>query len=621
MSKSFSTCLLLQDGLSSPELEKTAVNLHPGMAFPPDQGESILLAGGFIAISPENGFPLSPTLQLNADLTNVSLETLKLIALAELNRHNDINYRSYALDANMRACVIGSDLKQLEGFVDTYGGLLELSPLLTKGSSEQIPTALGLSINKGKNGCRIEYKAQSPVDLNLCTYCGECGPSCPEKCISETLFIDYNRCTYCKECETVCPVNAIDVHGAVIEVLDVPAIILLDDQGIEVPEDVDGIFAENDLPRYLSSLYPSQIDEIVSCDNSICQYSSRLGFGCKICQTACNFDAISVVGEGISIDGLKCVECGACVSACPTGALQNERFNDESFFNYSKEIDLPVDGTVVLGSEKTLHSMWWMQKNASFENTFFLHFENIASLSLFHFAYLFDCGARRILVLGDEAEKNQQLEQQIGLTNGIIKGLFGIENAVIQSPVEPSLDVLQEQASGSFGSSERKTYNFVNRRQALGQSLEGLMLRSGEETELIAKDGFLPFARIICDPEKCTHCMACINDCRIQAMRADQEKLTLNHLGVMCVGCAICVRVCPENALSVGPDVFVAESFFTPVELAAAEPMKCKKCGKVFGTKKSFDRVMEILRQKETVDAGHFEYCETCRVVNLFEAE
>lgn len=621
MSKMFSTFLLIQDGLSTPELEKTEVILNPGKGFSHDKGDSILLAGGFRSISVESGFALSPTLQLNSDLTNALPEELKRIALAELNRHNEINYRSYEVDANKRVCVIGSDLNQLQEFIDIYDGLIEIAPLLTKGSSEEIPTALELTVGKGKNGCRLEYQVQSPINLDICTYCGACGPSCPEHCLSENLFIDFNKCTYCKECEAVCPVGAIDVHGAVIEVLDIPAIILLDGQEIEAPEVVDNIFTEQNISKYLATLYPCQIDEVVTCNNSICQYSSRLGFGCKICQNSCQFGAISIVADGIHVDGLKCEECGACVSACPTGALQNERFNDKAFFNYFRSINLPTDGTVVLGAEKSLHNFWWHQKDESLQNVFFLQYENVASLSHFHFTHLLNSGARRVVLIKDEAENSRELDKAVGLTNQIISGLFGIEDVVAQVQVDQLQKILQTEAPGSLGSDSESSQSFINRRQMFGQSLEQLMLRSGQEMTITAELGSSPFARVICDSEKCTHCMACINDCRIEALIADQEQLTLNHHGVMCVGCGICIRVCPEDALSFSPDVPVTQSSFVPVELAVAEAMKCKKCGKVFGTKKSFDRVMEILRQKETVDTDHFEYCETCRVVNLFEAE
>lgn len=183
------------------------------------------------------------------------------------------------------------------------------------------------------------------------------------------------------------------------------------------------------------------------------------------------------------------------------------------------------------------------------------------------------------------------------------------------------MSIVQTEVSGSFGINTDHSFEFLNRRQQLGKALEGLMLRSGQEMRLPVETGPISFSRVICDSEKCTHCMACLNDCQINALIADKDQMALNHLGIMCVGCGICVRVCPEDALSLSPDVSITSSFFTPLTLAEAEPMKCKKCDKVFGTKKSFDRVMEILQNKETVDTSHFEYCETCRVVNLFEAE
>jgi ferredoxin len=371
----------------------------------------------------------------------------------------------------------------------------------------------------------------------------------------------------------------------------------------------------------LASLYPCQVDEVVSCDNSICQYSSRLGFGCMICQVSCQYGAITTDGDGIHIDGLKCEECGACVSACPTGALQNERFDDHSFFTYFRKINLPADGTVVLGTEKSLHSLWWWQKNRTFEDTFFLQYENIQSLSLFHFVHLLDCGARSVLVLTDESGENSELEKQIELANKIIAGLFDTDIAVTQSSVDQFIDVVQIETPESFGCSSDITRSFINRRQALAKSLKGLMVRSGKETSFTAENGPLGFTNVSCDAEKCTHCMACLNECQIGAMVADEEHFILGHLGIMCVGCKICVRVCPENALSISSDVTINTSFFSSTELAKADPMQCKKCGKVFGTKKSFERVMAILSSKEAVDTNHFEYCETCRVINLFEAE
>ena len=169
-------------------------------------------------------------------------------------------------------------------------------------------------------------------------------------------------------------------------------------------------------------------------------------------------------------------------------------------------------------------------------------------------------------------------------------------------------------------SSAKKDAGFINRRQALAVALEGLVKESGRRVTM-RPDGYIPFAAVSCNSEKCTQCMACLNNCRIEAMQADQQQLTLNHLGVWCVGCGLCVRICPEDALTISPEFILNDEFFIPTELAKAEPMACKKCGKVFGTRKSFERVMAILSKKEKVDTSHFEYCDTCRVVKLFESE
>ncbi len=89
-------------------------------------------------------------------------------------------------------------------------------------------------------------------------------------------------------------------------------------------------------------------------------------------------DAIAQNPEGVTVDSFKCEECGACVAACPTGALQNERFNDASFVDYFRDVTLPQDGTVVIGNEKSLHNLWWRQQGKRYEKIFFLQYSTCA---------------------------------------------------------------------------------------------------------------------------------------------------------------------------------------------------------------------------------------------------
>jgi ferredoxin len=624
LAESFSTPLLYQDGSQTAVFEIHDVALRPGQRFVIETVKTPLLAGGFHSISPECGFHLSATLQLNHDLTGVDPAGLEKIAHAELIRKNSVNYSSYSVDLDSRVCVIANDAARLEKFLDTYGGIIDIEPLLVKGSHPQFPTVTELNLDVRGDGCRLDYQIKSAVNIDKCTYCGACGAVCPENCISENLFVDYSLCTLCRECEKVCQTEAIDIHGALGKTLEIPAVIMLGDLRVEIPGNGSRVYYEENLEEFFASLYPCQIDEVVSWQRSICQYSSRIGKGCDLCLKSCQYGAISQTDKGVLVDAIKCEECGACVASCPTGALQNQRFTDADFVSYMEAVMVADDATVVIGDELSLHALWWKNQGRRWENVFFLQYENIESLSLFHFLLLFNQGARRVvLVHGDAAESEKHSGsapgRQLALASHIVSGLCYIDDAVLSCSIDNCAGILDTSTAGSFGRAET-TVDFQNRRQALASQLQQLMERSGRQLEL-SPETFTAFATISCNEDRCTECMACLNDCRIGAMIANQEQLVLNHVGALCVGCGLCVSICPENALSISSRVTLAPPFFSEKTLARAEPMACKSCGKVFGTRKSFDKVMAILREKEAVDTSHFEYCETCRVVKLFESE
>lgn len=620
MHKLFSTCLLTQDDSLAPEITCKEVNLHPGIGFSPDQGETVLLAGGFSSLASKSGFPLSPTLFLNHALGAAGKEELKAIAQAELTRLNEVQYRSYTVEADNRVCVISKDAENLLRFVDTYGGTLDIEGLLLKEYHPDFSTVIELSIHKGGKNCRLEYQLRTPIDLELCSYCGACGPACPAQCISENLFLDYSACTYCKECESACEAQAIDVHSGTHRIVDVPAVIVLGDIDLDVAEGVAGIYTESTLPDYFATLFPCQIDESIHYTASICQYSAKIGGGCDLCISSCQHGAITQSSHGVTVDYHLCEECGACLASCPTGALQNARFDDKSFYNHVQQISIPTGGTVVIGDEQSLQKLWWQKQGNTYENVLFLEYGNIRSLSMFHFITLLGLGAERIVLLerSDFASAGSAGEKALKLTNEIVEGLFGLTRAVMYGRID-NFDTTLAFSPLGLGLKWPKT-TFINRRQALAEGLQYLVRKSGR-TLTLEPSGYVPFASVRCDSSSCTQCMACLNECRIAALRADENGLALDHVGIMCVGCGLCAKICPENALKISSSFTLAEQFFLPYRMAEADAMECRSCGKVFGTRKSFERVMAILSQKEKVDTSHFEYCDKCRVVKLFQAE
>ncbi|MGW8192632.1 MAG: 4Fe-4S binding protein [Desulforhopalus sp.] len=619
MSKFFSTCMLVREGTAAAEFLPTEIPLSPGNRLSPPESESALLCGGFSNISPESDTPVSPTLHLNYALGVFSPDQLRAIGEAELARLNEVRYRSYTLDADNRVCVIAENARDIERFIDTYGGVLDIEPLLLKSYHPGMETVVELKARAEGDQCCLAYTVRSPIDLNRCTYCGVCGPACPAQCISETLFVNFAACTFCRECENACPTNAVDVHGALDKNLEIPAIITLGKISIDLPWDSGRVYGEGQLADYFASLSAYQVDEVVACENSICQYSSRFADGCDLCLSSCRFGAIIHDDRGVTVNPLKCQECGACMAVCPTGALQNQRFSDHSFVRYFQKTPVPQDGTVVVGGEADLHRLWWQQQKKKRENVFFLQYDNVQSLSLFHCLHLLAKGARRILFLfADDFDRpTPQFQQQLTLGKTITESLFDREDALIVCRLNEFDTVMKSSPQGSFGSM-LPLDEFVSRRQALAAALRSLVEKSGRQIDIHPEDD-LPFATVSCDRDRCTQCLACLNDCRIGALVADQQQYTLSFIGAMCVGCGLCVRVCPENALSISPECTIRSEFFARLELAKAEPMTCRSCGKVFGTKNSFDRVMAMLSKKEKVDTSHFEYCGDCRVIKLFE--
>ena len=217
MRRTYTTCVLVAEADNESRIRTMPTAFSPRRGFSPPVAKGILISGGFPALTPEAGFPVSPTLQLNDDLGSFSQADLASLAQAELERLSRISCRSYTVESDPRLCVLAADGESLKTFLDTYGGVLDLWPLLLEDGHRQFPRAMDLRIETARVGYEVQYTLRSQVDRQRCTYCGLCGPACPASCISEDLDIDFPRCSHCGICAQICPQQAIDLDGAVRE--------------------------------------------------------------------------------------------------------------------------------------------------------------------------------------------------------------------------------------------------------------------------------------------------------------------------------------------------------------------------------------------------------------------
>lgn len=618
MEKAYTTTCIVSNEKGEHFLQTVQGRIIPGNPFVPDSSASIRLAGGFPALTPDTPFILSPTLQLNSDLTHLTEESSLTLAEAELQRHQRVTVRSYHADVDSRVCVISKDVNKLDSFIDNYGGVLDIEPLLLAGSHPEHPFITELEFESTSPQITLRLRKRAPLNKEKCTYCGACGQVCPEKCISAQLFFDYSRCSWCKECEKACQENAIDIYGVEEIVLQTPAVILLGEVNVELPDERQAIYREEQLSEFFKTIYSAEIQEVVCHNNSICQYSSRLGTGCGLCVDRCPHGALSRDGAGIAIDHFECQDCGVCMAVCPTGAMQNGNFGDSALLDYLKEVAELLQGKeLVVGEEAQLHNFWWQHRSQRYENTFFLEY-SLNSLSLYHFLLFLAAGAKRVILLTDnQVQITSELIRQTTLANTISSAFLGHELVSQMSSEEYINPVDQNNFQPKSFLSELSVYR--NRRATISQVLHQLISSSGTSLAADALDG--EFVSLSCDTDGCTQCLACLNECKVKALQADEENLSLTYLAGHCVGCGVCVSVCPEKVLAIETAINLDENYFTPQVIAQAEAVACKSCGKVFGTRKSLERVMEILSARESVNTDHFEYCSTCRVINLFETE
>jgi len=616
MKENFSTRILCSDSSGALLLKKYDTSLTPGEPFSCEENR-VILSGGFGSLSPETTQILSPTLQLNSDIGDFSEKQLLTIAEAELKRNQSLTINNYEVEVDPRVCVIADDVSLLDDFADTYGGLLEIEPLLLKGVSTEYPVITELSIEEADPGYRVKYRKHAPIKFDVCTYCGECGRACPEKCISPHLHIDFSSCTYCKECEKVCKYKAVDIHSVEETVFRIPAIIVLGKLSIELPENKKMIFQGNQVSAYLKTLYSYEIKEVVCHNNNICQYSGRLGIGCGRCVDSCPHGALKRNAQGIAIDHVLCEACGNCVAVCPTGAMQNGNFKDEDLLKYLGAHGMAEGAKLVIGGESELHTLWWDYAGERLESTLFLEYDSIRFLSYYHLLTMFSHGFSKIVLLGNgDIRESKVLAGQVERANAISNALFSYDCVQLISTAEFLLQDLDKTAHPLTGFLNNLTGE--NRKENLSHILQAMLSASGKE--LSVEESMFDFTMITCS-EGCTHCFACLNECKTRALRTDENSLTLDYAAGLCVGCGVCVGVCPEKVLGMKPVTVIDNEFFTEKQLAKTEPALCKGCGKVFGTRKALDRVMQILSSKEAVNTDHFEYCGECRVVNLFEAQ
>lgn len=151
-------------------------------------------------------------------------------------------------------------------------------------------TAMKKYIYEGAKDCIAAARLGGGDKLcpNGCIGLGTCADVCKFDAIrveNGVAYVDYNKCTGCGMCVNSCPKSVI-------------------------------------------KLIPYDSKHWVGCNSRdkgpmVRKYCDAGCIGCKLCEKACEFDAIKVEGFLASIDYDKCTGCDKCVSACPRKIIRS----------------------------------------------------------------------------------------------------------------------------------------------------------------------------------------------------------------------------------------------------------------------------------------------------------
>jgi len=133
-----------------------------------------------------------------------------------------------------------------------------------------------------------------------------------------------------------------------------------------------------------------------------------------------------------------------------------------------------------------------------------------------------------------------------------------------------------------------------------------------------------PFGEIVVDRTTCTLCLACVGACPEGALVDHPDSPRLSFIEKNCVQCGLCASTCPEDAITLVPRLLLADGGKArrqPRVLNEAEPFRCVRCAKPFGTLRAIESMVAKLAGHSMFQgraAERLQMCSDCRVVDLY---
>jgi ferredoxin len=376
----------------------------------------------------------------------------------------------------------------------------------------------------------------------------------------------------------------------------------------------------------------------IAYNDTLCAHSRSGIVGCTRCLDLCPTSAISPAGDRVAIDADICAGCGQCAAACPTGAASYALPPEDVLMRQLRSMLLAYreaggEQPVVLVHDAS-HGAPLIDALTEFGDGLPAHVLPFAvneitqiGLESIAAAFAYGASAMHFLLRARPLHDVSGLRRTMALADPIVSGLgFGSGRLVTIETDDPDLLLEALRAIPSMPPVPRPA-SFRpqgDKRGVLRFALTELHRAAPNPVGVISLPKGAPFGAVEIDVEGCTLCLSCVSACPTGALRDDPERPMLRFVEDACVQCGLCQATCPEDVITLKPQIDFDAARAPARILKQEEPFCCIRCSKPFGVKSAIDRVVAKLEGKHWMYRGSrridvIKMCGDCRIAAAAE--
>jgi ferredoxin len=347
---------------------------------------------------------------------------------------------------------------------------------------------------------------------------------------------------------------------------------------------------------------------------------------CNICEKYCPVDAITINGN-IQILFDKCIECGICSAQCPNDVFHFHFISDHILHEKILEILRP-NNSIFFQCDGVNGRFKTREQNTNHENI--ITVPCLGSIS--EMSILFSFIMSGVNPEFGECPGECRNHQGVAAYKRVLR---------LASIFLDSLNITSKSLGNNDSSMLIKDVSYTDRRQfinnfrsKLSETLKEVLIpmalvenfnKNPPQKQLespysrrkllldftehygissyLVKKREVPFAEITIKGDRCTFCGICSHFCPTSALIKTETKSTvsLDFVFGLCLGCELCVEICPEKVIQVGKTVDLGLLNVPLQKLIQRKILICSTCNSNFIEDSSSDICLSCRKRKQAL--------------------